>query len=176
MVAFKQQFLYENQAPVVIPYYGFRYYDPVTGRWPSRDPIEEQGGLNLYAFVGNDSLNYFDYLGLEECEAKCILLQQICLKGKPVKEPNPKKGGRFNTCIKFKCTYVCRCPSECDCEEEEESCDCDDTPPLPEKVTITTTKKDVPWYLRVMTMGRNFAPNCGQSVSIDKAKGEMDCD
>jgi RHS repeat-associated protein len=20
-------------------YYGFRYYDPVTGRWPNRDPI-----------------------------------------------------------------------------------------------------------------------------------------
>jgi RHS repeat-associated protein len=25
-------------------YYGYRYYDPVTGRWPSRDPIEEEGG------------------------------------------------------------------------------------------------------------------------------------
>ncbi len=24
-------------------YYGYRYYDPVTGRWPSRDPIEEKG-------------------------------------------------------------------------------------------------------------------------------------
>jgi RHS repeat-associated protein len=24
-------------------YYGYRYYDPVTGRWPSRDPIEELG-------------------------------------------------------------------------------------------------------------------------------------
>ncbi len=28
-------------------YYGYRYYDPVTGRWPSRDPIEERGGVNL---------------------------------------------------------------------------------------------------------------------------------
>ncbi len=25
-------------------YYGYRWYDPVTGRWPSRDPIEESGG------------------------------------------------------------------------------------------------------------------------------------
>ncbi|MFZ9938074.1 MAG: RHS repeat-associated core domain-containing protein, partial [Luteolibacter sp.] len=33
-------------------YYGYRYYDPVTGRWPSRDPIEEEGGLNLYGFLG----------------------------------------------------------------------------------------------------------------------------
>lgn len=45
-------------------YYGFRYYDPVTGRWPSRDPINERGGLNLYAMVGNDSVNFVDFLGL----------------------------------------------------------------------------------------------------------------
>ncbi|WFB37902.1 RHS repeat-associated core domain-containing protein [Kiritimatiellota bacterium B12222] len=44
-------------------YYGFRYYDPETGRWPNRDPMQEQGGYNLYAFVGNDGLNQFDYLG-----------------------------------------------------------------------------------------------------------------
>lgn len=47
-------------------YYGYRYYDPVTGRWPSRDPIEEEGGVNLYGFVGNDGLNTWDLLGLEE--------------------------------------------------------------------------------------------------------------
>lgn len=45
-------------------YYGFRFYDPVTGRWPSRDPIEEEGGINLYGFVGNDGTNGIDFLGL----------------------------------------------------------------------------------------------------------------
>jgi hypothetical protein len=44
--------------------YGYRYYDPVTGRWPSRDPIEERGGVNLYAFVGNNGVNKSDVLGL----------------------------------------------------------------------------------------------------------------
>ena len=44
-------------------YYGYRYYDPVTGRWPSRDPIEEQGGANLYGFVGNGAVDRHDYLG-----------------------------------------------------------------------------------------------------------------
>jgi len=44
--------------------YGFRYYDPVTGRWPSRDPIGERGGKNLYEFVTNSALNYVDALGL----------------------------------------------------------------------------------------------------------------
>jgi RHS repeat-associated protein len=45
-------------------YYGYRWYDPVTGRWPSRDPIEEQGGINLYGFLENDGLDAIEYLGL----------------------------------------------------------------------------------------------------------------
>ena len=45
-------------------YYGYRYYDPVTGRWLSRDPIEEDGGINLYGFVRNKVINQTDYLGL----------------------------------------------------------------------------------------------------------------
>jgi RHS repeat-associated protein len=50
-------------------FYGYSYYDPVTGRWVSRDPIEECGGLNLYGFVGNDGVNFFDALGLLREEA-----------------------------------------------------------------------------------------------------------
>jgi len=46
-------------------YYGYRYYDPVTGRWPSRDPIEENGGLNIYGMVGNAPPMGVDYLGLQ---------------------------------------------------------------------------------------------------------------
>ena len=49
-------------------YYGYRYYDPATGRWPSRDPIGELGGVNLYGFVGNNGLNRLDYLGLEDTD------------------------------------------------------------------------------------------------------------
>jgi hypothetical protein len=32
--------------------------------WPSRDPIGERGGRNLYGFVGNNGLNRWDKLGL----------------------------------------------------------------------------------------------------------------
>ncbi|MFC7339516.1 RHS repeat-associated core domain-containing protein [Haloferula chungangensis] len=73
-------------------YYGFRHYDPVTGRWPSRDPIGEPGFIsigntlsgelaelaatdeeldNLYRFSLNDPVNLYDVLGLKtaaECE------------------------------------------------------------------------------------------------------------
>jgi len=46
-------------------YYGYRYYSPEMGRWISRDPIEEEGGINLYGMVANDPVNNWDYLGLE---------------------------------------------------------------------------------------------------------------
>jgi len=49
-------------------YYGYRHYDPHTGRWPSRDPIGERGGVNLYGFVGNNGVNWIDLLGLEPKE------------------------------------------------------------------------------------------------------------
>lgn len=52
-------------------YYGYRYYDPVTGRWPSRDPIEEKGGVNLYGFVENEGVNTWDYLGMSGGEITC---------------------------------------------------------------------------------------------------------
>jgi len=45
-------------------YYGLRYYNADTGRFQNRDPIGEQGGLNLYAFVGNDPINQWDVLGM----------------------------------------------------------------------------------------------------------------
>ena len=44
-------------------YYGYRYYDPITGRWPSRDPIGEMGGANLYGFVTNNAISGVDHLG-----------------------------------------------------------------------------------------------------------------
>jgi RHS repeat-associated protein len=67
-------------------YYGHRYYNPSTGRWPSRDPLGERGfeaslgipprlrrflppgeilqGADLYQFVGNDPENKMDFVGL----------------------------------------------------------------------------------------------------------------
>ena len=44
--------------------YGYRYLDPLTGRWHSKDPIGEKGGKNLYGFVVNNSVNMLDPNGL----------------------------------------------------------------------------------------------------------------
>jgi RHS repeat-associated protein len=55
--------------------YLYRYYDPLTGRWPSRDPIEEEGGVNLYGFVGNDGVNGIDlygFAGIKDCNKDTV--------------------------------------------------------------------------------------------------------
>jgi RHS repeat-associated protein len=43
-------------------YYGYRYLDVSAGRWLNRDPLEENGGENLFAFVKN-AYGSFDALG-----------------------------------------------------------------------------------------------------------------
>jgi hypothetical protein len=41
------------------------FYNPGTGQWLSRDPIEERGGENMYTHVGNAPVSRVDSLGLE---------------------------------------------------------------------------------------------------------------
>jgi len=42
----------------------YRAYDPRSARWLSRDPINERGGANLYAYVEGNPINYRDPSGL----------------------------------------------------------------------------------------------------------------
>ena len=53
----------ENNTDLVL--YEYRVYSSSTGRWLSRDPIEEEGGVNLIGVAGNDFLNSFDVLGVQ---------------------------------------------------------------------------------------------------------------
>ncbi len=64
----------EYDAASGLNYYGYRLYASETGRWLSRDPLEEDGGENLFAFCGNEPVNKADFLGLDylECLAACI--------------------------------------------------------------------------------------------------------
>ena len=45
-------------------YYGYRYYQPSTGRWPHRDPLEEYAGFNIYSFIANRPIAVVDLVGL----------------------------------------------------------------------------------------------------------------
>lgn len=47
-----------------LSYYGHRYCSPALGRWISRDPIEEDAGISLYAFVKNLPVSAVDSLGM----------------------------------------------------------------------------------------------------------------
>ena len=55
-------YTHDASGTVLAPYRG---YNPPTGRWLSRDPIEEEGGINLYGYVGNGPINAVDPLGLD---------------------------------------------------------------------------------------------------------------
>jgi integrase/recombinase XerD len=73
--------------------YAYRYYNPTTGRWVSRDPIGERGSLNLYGFVGNNGINQIDLLG------ERIVILDLTKIG--------SRCSRYCTCtIVHKCTLV----------------------------------------------------------------------
>jgi len=62
-------------------YYNHRYYYAKLGRWLSRDSIGENGEINLYYFVKNDTTKSYDVQGLNT--KKC------CSDNRP---PCPTKG------------------------------------------------------------------------------------
>ena len=86
--------------------------------WPSRDPIEERGGMNLYGFVANKSLERFDVLGL------MAFYSHKCTKCKSNGEADVRKtaGGTIVNIIAFLIedprtvvSYGCFCKGERNC-------------------------------------------------------------
>jgi len=64
------------------------FYNPNTGRWLSRDPIEERGELNLNGFVKNRPAGAFDPDGRDDLECHIWLNRDTSfwkppLEGKP---------------------------------------------------------------------------------------------
>jgi len=47
-------------------YYGYRSYSAATGKWVTRDPLEETGSADLYTFAFNNSISWVDSDGLAE--------------------------------------------------------------------------------------------------------------
>ena len=47
-----------------LAYYNYRHLAPGLGRWLGRDAIEEEGGVNLYAFINNNAIDKYDHLGM----------------------------------------------------------------------------------------------------------------
>jgi uncharacterized protein RhaS with RHS repeats len=50
---------------LLLPQTAHCFYNPSTGRWLSRDPIQEEGGINLLAFCRNAPVDASDDLGAD---------------------------------------------------------------------------------------------------------------
>ncbi|WP_146021300.1 RHS repeat domain-containing protein [Akkermansia muciniphila] len=61
-----------NDEELGLVYYNYRHLNPHDGRWISRDPIMEQGGWNLFAFVKNQPTFLKNYVGLISWGAKKV--------------------------------------------------------------------------------------------------------
>lgn len=104
-------------------YYGYRYYSPGLGRWASRDPAGEWGGLGLYICAGNRSVDYVDVLGLIGAAMNCTgpefkseaLTEQCNAAAEKVTNPG------LRNCIKNRCnsqTSIVRCGRCDECKDK----------------------------------------------------------
>ena len=86
-----------------------RAYSASLGRWLTRDPIGESGGINLYGYVGGDPVGKNDPLGFRIC------LKPLKPKPKPLKSPNPGPPLYFPDCNDSECCRDTRdsCQGEC---------------------------------------------------------------
>ena len=71
-------------------YYNYRYYNPNLGRWINRDPIEEEGGWNLYVMVNNNSVMQIDQFGLTCCGSRRLKRGEACCNDKWAYNPSKK--------------------------------------------------------------------------------------
>ena len=58
-------------------YYGARYYASWLGRWCSCDPAEFVDGFNIYLFVDNNPIKYFDSTGFGKVKALSVIAKEI---------------------------------------------------------------------------------------------------
>jgi len=93
---YKGQWGYYTDAETGLLLLTHRYLDPATGRFLTRDPIGFEGGINLYAYVGNGVINNIDpdglwciHLGGGRCVGTTCRGDPRCKPRKPRPKPVP---------------------------------------------------------------------------------------
>jgi hypothetical protein len=100
MKTFTRKFLTHILAIVLLmPFTAQCYYNASTGRWLSRDPVQEAGGLSLYGFCVNNGVCRWDFLGLKRsagplplCSYCCECAEDISITKVVKYEPSPWNG------------------------------------------------------------------------------------
>ena len=80
-----------NDEELGLVYYNYRHLNPHDGRWISRDPIMEQGGWNLFAFVNNNGIVFSDKKGENYNPFTPGMMNPPSTYDSPVYTPSPKK-------------------------------------------------------------------------------------
>ena len=91
---------YHNDITGLVEYI-YRKYDPSLGRWINRDPVEEQGGMNLYAMLSNSISNNWDDTGLVSYREKRIKQNKCCHKNTVLRVSEDIGTNGKNCCIKL---------------------------------------------------------------------------
>ena len=87
VASFSHQFSTKPYCPVTgFSEYQMRKYRPEIGRWMSRDPLAENAAWNIYSFVNNSSVTFFDFLGdmmsRRTCPCCCVDKWTLVDKGR----------------------------------------------------------------------------------------------
>jgi len=145
-------------------YFGYRYYNPETGRWLNRDPIEEKGGINLYCFVNSEPIRFRDPLGLyidpecmRKCQGRCSIAFLACMAVPPIapgcfagyaaclagcplacSQPDPPPPGPGDICVSLNCNTVSK--------DATGMCPCSYGCSGGRAITLPVSPKNIPMY------------------------------
>ncbi|MDE2207742.1 MAG: RHS repeat-associated core domain-containing protein, partial [Armatimonadetes bacterium] len=84
---FGSQYGYYSDTETGLQLLGYRYYDPVQGRFVNRDPIGMAGGTIVYGYVGNDAARWVQQLCLVLTRSELGTIERKL--GKAEEAPNP---------------------------------------------------------------------------------------
>ncbi len=96
----------------------YRAYDSRLGRWISQDPIGINGGINLYAYVGNGSINAIDPSGLMKMpigggKSNCDYYKKKCDDSGACGPKDQYACNAYECCRDFPDTLINRCVRRC---------------------------------------------------------------